>query len=124
MSRVVNALQGVHDHIGDTIEDHSRRRSAVSVHCSEFIADLEELTQISHNLSYADEIVRLSSEIISLPVVNCTFDHIQSLHGHRDTIMRHILRHLGLLGSSTFSSTSKLNVDLNDSKKDLEISAL
>ena len=110
---MVDALQSVHNTISDVIDNHSRRRIAASVHCSEFIADLEELTQISHNLSYANEIVRLSAEITSLPVENCTSGHIQSLLGHRDTIMSHILGHLGILSSSKFSSTSKLKVDLD-----------
>ena len=110
---MVDALQSVHNTISDVIDNHSRRRIAASVHCSEFIADLEELTEISHNLSYADEIVRLSAEITISPVENCSSDHIQSLHGHRDTIMSHILGHLGILSSSKFSSTSKLKVDLD-----------
>ena len=105
---MVNALQNVHDTISNVIEDHSRRRSVESVHCSHFIADVEELTKISHNLSHVDEIVRLSAKIISLQVKNCTSDHIQSLLGHRDTIKGHIMGHLGLLSSSTFSSMSKL----------------
>ena len=116
VSRVVNALQNVHDTIVDVIDDHSRRSSAESesesVHCAHFIADIEELTQISHDLAQADEIVRLSAEIKILAVENCSFDHVQSLHGHKDTIMSHILGHLALSSSSTFSSTSKLKVDL------------
>ena len=109
VSKVVNALQSVHDRIVEVIEEHSRRRSSASVHCSQFIEDIEELTMISHNVSYAEEIVRLSSEISSLEVENCNSDHIETLHEHRETLSNHINLHLGHIStftSSTFSSKS------------------
>ena len=109
VSRVVNALQSVHDRIVEVIEEHSRRRSSASVHCSHFIEDIEELTMISHNVSYAEEIDRLSSEIISLEVENCDSDHIEILHGHRKTLRNHISLHLDLSTSSgTSNSTSHI----------------
>ena len=64
---------------------------------------------ISHNVSYAEEIDRLSSEIISLEVENCDSDHIEILHGHRKTLRNHISLHLDLSTSSgTSSSTSHI----------------
>ena len=62
----------------------------MSVHCSQFIEDVEKLTMISHDVSNADEILRLSSEIISLQVENCDSDHIETLREHRKTLRNFI----------------------------------
>ena len=106
-SQIVTALNLVIDKIDEVLAAIDARRSRSMITCSQFISDIEEVEEISNDVSQYREIDRLSIEISesSVDSSSCSADHISTLGNHRATFTSHICAHSSSCPTSSAQGT-------------------
>ena len=107
----MTALYLVLDKIDEVVAAIDARRSRSMITCSQFISDIEELKEISHDVSQHTEIVRISTQISesSVDSSSCSAEHISTLGNHRATFTSHICAHSSSCSTSSTQGTIRCN---------------
>ena len=110
-ARIVTALNLVLDKIDEVVAAIDARRSRSMITCSQFISDIEEVEEISNDVSQYREIDRLSIEISesSVDSSSCSAEHISTLGNHRATFTSHICAHSSSCSTSSTQGTIRYN---------------
>ena len=113
-AKIVTALNLVLDKIDEVMTAiDARKLTRTTITCSQFISDIEELREISHDVSQHLEIVRVSTEISESTVdsSSCSADHFSTLTNHKATFNSHICAHSSSCSTSSTQGTRKSNIN-------------